>query len=319
MRRKLTVDLFENPFIYLKVRYIYLYTVVISIGIGFQLLLLDNSINLGIFSSLQEFEFTDPIYEYVFGFITYFVFAAIAIRQCKLHQVKIGCVIGKIPSRYSWKSLFFFCIFFFLFLKSLKTIIYYLTSSYFPEWVQSELINDVGILKLEESFAPALYAFFKYVIYTIFAFSIYYFITYGIVFHRFYSKWGIYKAFVFLLLMINILYFNISISTVFSVLYVLIECLLYLKYRTIILLVIFDLSLLAIDLFVETCRHLAGQDLISVAQIESEIGLSIAVFTITAPYIIYWLKQNWFDRDRLMPYFANAEKHKLEMQSKSGN
>ena len=307
MQKKLTVDLFENPFIYLKVRYIYLYACAISIGIGLQLFFIDSWIGLGIFSSTSESEFADPTYEYIFGIITYFVFGAIAFRQCKLHRIKIEYLIGKIPPHYSWKRLFLFSGLAFLFLRSLKMISYYLISLYYPESVQTQLFNDIGIFELEESFTPALYAVLKYGIHNIVAVTVAYFVTYGIVFHRFYSKWGIYKAFAFQVLMVIVFNLNNPISIPLAVIYMLLSCLLYIKYRTLILLAIFDLFLLAIDLIVEICRQLAGQDLISVAQLESEIGLSIAVFTITTPYIIYWLKQNWFDRDRPMPYFANAE------------
>lgn len=284
-------------------------------GIMVQLMLFDRLLNLNIFSDYQNFDFTDPFYEDIFSTISSIVIGAIATWQCKLHKVKIEYLIGNIPSKYNWKNLILLSISAFFFSYSVKAIGFYLTSFAFPIWVESRLVENVGIIQIKESFAPVIYAVAAYGFFSVINVSVYLFVYHGIFTHRFVSKWGVRRGIIYLILFICLPNFNSPVNTVSHIIYLLIDYLLYLKTKTIKLLIVFNLFILFIDVLIEVIRNFLGRDLISVAQLQSEIGFWLIAISITTPYLIYWFKHNWLKRDLVLPYFANANVDRVEESS----
>lgn len=131
-------------------------------------------------------------------------------------------------------------------------------------------------------------------------------VIHGIMLHRWASKWGDVKAILGIGLFYALTFYSNLISGFITGI---ILCLLYIKTRTLIVPIVFRLISILISLIIESYYFFAVQSSNDnvLQQFQSEFKLGIILFSISAPYLIWWLHKNWLNKNEELPYFANAQ------------
>jgi uncharacterized protein len=127
----------------------------------------------------------------------------------------------------------------------------------------------------------------------------------GIFLHRWAIKWGNTKAILGICLFSALMnYTNFINGFITGVLL----CLLYIKSRTLIVPIVFRLISVSINLIIEAYYFFMVQSNSDnlLQQFQSEFKLGIILFSISTPYLIWWLSKNWLNKNEELPYFANS-------------
>ncbi|MEG4860503.1 hypothetical protein QUB75_24220 [Microcoleus sp. K1-B6] len=304
----------DNPFSRIKVRHIFGWYCLLGTGIYFQIGMIGSTRGIQFDGKTPLDPFVDKIAE------TYLMILLLALvwRQCRLAGIEIKYLVGKVPDRYQWFPLVGLAIASVVFAIGVFRIFYYPLSFIVPSFVENLLISNRNgsiLMTASKTFFPALY-------YLIFA--IYYyatspifsaFILMAILLHRWAEKWGKTRTVIaFFLLSLN------SYNFIFSVIATFINAILYVKTRSLLVLIIFRalINLIWGVWNVSYTRFLDKQTGSNLDIFRSEVQLGVLFFVVSAPWVIGFIYKNWSVLKGPLPYFANAaEAEKIKADSET--
>ena len=304
----------DNPFSRIKVRHIFGWYLLFGLGIYFQMAMIGYTRGIPFDPKTPLDPFVDKIAE------TYLMILLLALvwRQCRLAGIEIKYLVGKVPDRYQWFPLVGLAIASVVFAIGVFRIFYYPLSFIVPSFVENLLINNRNssiLMTASKTFFPALY-------YLIFA--IYYyatspifsaFILMAILLHRWAAKWGKTRTVIaFFLLSLN------SYNFIFSVISTFINAILYVKTRSLLVLIIFRalINLIWGVWNVSYTTFLDKQTGSTLDIFRSEVQLGVLFFVVSAPWVIGFIYKNWSVLKGPLPYFANAaEAEKIKADSET--
>ena len=303
----------DNPFSIIKIRHIFGWYFLLALGILFQIQII--GYRLGIKFDLKAP--LDPLVEAILGIYLSILILALVWRQCRLAGIEIKYLVGKVPDRYQWLPLVGLAIASVVFALGVFRIFYYPLSFIVPSFVEKILIdnrNSSILITGSKSFFPALY-------YLIFA--IYYalspilsaFILMAIILHRWAAKWGNTRAIIAFFLLSLISYNFIS-----SVITTFINAILYVKTRSLLVLIIFLAvrSIIWVIWDLSSTTFLDNQAGSTLDVFRSQVQLGVLFFVVSAPWVIGFIYKNWSVLKGPLPYFANAtEAEKIKADSET--
>ncbi len=298
----------ENPFTKIKIRHFIVWFFLFCAMAGFQL-----GIISFILTSDTEIEKL-PYYEtIIMPFLIIFCFAlsiAWLVRQCRLVGIESKYLIGKIPDNFQWRELAGIAIATSFLSSGFWRISYYLLSFLFPSWINnfyqtSKATNAQNNLFII-IFSTREYQFIIENIYFILLIPLMMFLA-GFIIHRLTAKWGKKKSMLALFVFYIISAFpNILGSVTEFILFPF----LYLTSRTLLIPVI---SYLINWLFFSAwnfCWFLFGENnLIIKEDLNIILGLGIIYIVFSLPFIIYFVRKNWYVMKKPLPYFTNKEEN----------
>jgi len=303
----------DNPFSIIKIRHIFGWYLLLALGILFQIQII--GYRLGIKFDLKAP--LDPLLEAILGIYLSILILALVWRQCRLAGIEIKYLVGKVPDRYQWLPLVGLVIASVLFALGVFRIFYYPLSFIVPSFVEKILIDNRNsriLITGSKTFFPALY-------YLIFA--IYYalspilsaFFLMAIILHRWAAKWGNTRAIIAFFLLSLISYNFIS-----SVIATFINAILYVKTRSLLVLIIFLAvkNIIWVIWDLSSTTFLDNQPGSTLDVFRSQVQLGVLFFVVSAPWVIGFIYKNWSVLKGPLPYFANAsEAEKIKADSET--
>ena len=307
----------DNPFFLIKVRHIFGWFFLLTIGIYFQ---------IGMISSTRGIPFDgktplDPFVEEILGTYLMILVLALVWRQCRLAGIEIKYLVGKVPDRYQWFPLVGLAIAHVFFSIGLFRIFYYSLSFILPSFVEKILMDNINksiLIKASKTFAPAMYylilAIYRCTIGPIFSA----FIITAIMLHRWAAKWGNIRAIIALCLLFSAGFLAPNFIYIISA--ILIYVILYAKTRSLLIVIIF----MALENIISTSWYLSyttffGNQAGSTLDVfRSEVQLGVLFCVVSAPWVIGFIYKNWSVLKGPLPYFANAseaEKFKADSET----
>jgi membrane protease YdiL (CAAX protease family) len=294
----------ENPFYRIKARQIFLCFFLLTFGIAIQLIII---------SSIFNFDYKDPIFASFLAILILILAGAWLLRQCKLVGINLKQLIGKVPSNYQWLPLVGLVIARVLFSKGVFRLSYYPLSFIAPsfiEYILNDNINNNIFILASKTFSPALYYLLNslYIFVVIPLFNT--FVFQGIFLHRWAAKWGSRTAILALCILYGILIYQ---NVLGGISFILIYTLLYIKTRTLIVLIVARILETIIYVFWELFDFLftisSSTRTVSVLeQIRSEWRVGVFFFVLSAPWIVHFIYKNWPRPNEPLPYFANTSR-----------
>ena len=304
----------DNPFSRIKFRHIFGWLFLLTTAIYIQILMIGSTLGIKFDSKTP----LDPLVDKICGTYISILILALVWRQCRLAGIEIKYLVGKVPDRYQWLPLVGLAIASVVFAIGVFRIFYYPLSFIVPSVVEKILINNRNssiLITASKTFFPALY-------YLIFA--IYYhaispilsaFILMAIILHRWAAKWGNTLAIIaFFLLSL------MSSNFIYSVIATFIHAILYVKTRSLLVLIIF----LALKNIIWVIWDLSSTTFLdnrpgsTLDVFRSQIQLGVLFFALSAPWVISFIYKNWSVLKGPLPYFANAaEAEKIKADSET--
>jgi hypothetical protein len=304
----------DNPFSLIKVRHIFGWYFLLGIGIYFQIRMISSTRGI----PFDDKTPLDPLVSEILGIYLSILILALVWRQCRLAGIEIKYLVGKVPDRYQWLPLVGLAIASVVFALGVFRIFYYPLSFIVPSFVENLLIknrNNSILITAQTTFFPALYYL---------TFAIYYyaispissaFIFMAIILHRWAAKWGNTRAIIaFLLLSL------ISYNFIYSVISTFINAILYVKTRSLLVLIIFLAvkNIIWVIWDLSSTTFLDNQAGSTLDVFRSQIQLGVLFFALSAPWVIGFIYKNWSVLKGPLPYFANAsEAEKIKADSET--
>lgn len=306
----------DNPFFLIKVRHIFGWLFLLTMGIYFQIVMIGYTRGIKFDSKTP----LDPLVDEIFGTYVSILILAVLWRQCKLAGIEIKYLIGKVPDRYQWLSLVCLAIASVVFSICVFRIFYYPLSFIVPSFVEKILIDNRNrsiLITGSKTFYPALYyLFFVINRWTLDCICIAFILT-SIPLHRWATKWGNIPAIIAVCLLNIIFNYKYFLSIIFLIL---IYTILYLKTRSLVVLIVFialrNLTFTSWDL---SSTIFFGNQAGSVLDVfRSGVQLGVLFFVVSAPWVIGFIYKNWSVLKGPLPYFANAsEAEKIKADSET--
>jgi hypothetical protein len=306
----------DNPFSRIKLRHIFGWYLLFGLGIYFQMAMIGYTRGIQ-FDGKKPF---DPLVVAIFGTYLTILLLALVWRECRLAGIEIKYLVGKVPTHYELLPLVGLASASVVFSISVFRVFYYPLSFIVPSFLEKLLIDNrntsTSILNTpSQTFSPALY----YLISGIYSYAIspifYAFIFEAILLHRWAAKWGKTRAIIAFLLLPLISYNFIS-----SVIATFINVILYVKTRSLLVLIIFLALKNLIGgiwnlLYTTFLDNQAGSTL-DVFRFQVQLG--VLFFVVSAPWVIGFIYKNWSVLKGPLPYFANAwESEKIKADSET--
>jgi hypothetical protein len=237
-------------------------------------------------------------------------------RECRLAGIEIKYLVGKVPDRYQWLPLVGLALASLFFSLGVFRIFYYPLSFIVPSFVEKLLIDrKSSILSTPaETLFPALYYLISAIYYAIFP-IIFTFIFQAILLHRWAAKWGKTRAIIAFILLSLISYNFIS-----SVIATSINAILYVKTRSLLVLIIFVYLKFIISVIwnLSYKTFLDNQAGSTLDVFRSQVQLGVLFFALSAPWVSGLIYKNWSVLKGPLPYFANAaEAEKIKADSET--
>lgn len=287
----------ENPFQYLKLRWLVFW---------FFLMMIVFAIQLSIISELifkKSIDTESPFYnEIIIPILIILIFIFLIgwlLRQFDLIGIKTEHLIGKIPPHYKWLNLVTLVIGHSFMFSGIYRILAYLISFIYPEYVQFHLEKyALEFLQSPDSLSETL-------LFSIFGIMLY-FIT-VVVLHRLSYKWGQKNTFIifalfYFILGLHFIPFMFAYLTEF-----IIFPLIYLESLSFIVLIISCL----IDFLINNIWFWFRINIINdlyvtnIAQLREQLWLGILYLILGTPIIVSFLRKNWHKLKEPLPYFIN--------------
>ena len=302
----------DNPFSRIKLRHIFGWFFLLTMGISFQ---------IGIIASTRGIKFDsktpfDPLVGPIFGTYLTILVLALVWRECRLAGIEIKYLVGKVPDRYQWLPLVGLAIASLFFSLGVFRIFYYPLSFIVPSFVEKLLIdrNSSILIRPAATLFPALYYLISAIYYAILP-LIFTFIFQAILLHRWAAKWGKTRAIIAFILLSLISYNFIS-----SVIATSINAILYVKTRSLLVLIIFVYLKILISVIwnLSYKTFLDNQAGSTLDVFRSQVQLGVLFFVVSAPWVIGFIYKNWSVLKGPLPYFANAsEAEKIKADSET--
>jgi hypothetical protein len=305
----------DNPFFLIKVRHIFGWYLLLGLGIYFQIAMISSTRGI----PFDGKTLLDPLVEAIFGTYLTILILALVWRQCRLAGIEIKYLVGKVPDRYQWLPLVGLAIASVVFALGVFRIFYYPLSFIVPSFVEKILIdnrNSSILITGSKTFYPALY----YLIFALNTSTITCicnaFILTSILLHRWAAKWGKTRAMIVFFLLPLISYDNF----IYSVITTFINAMLYVKTRSLLVLIIFmALKNIIWGIWnVSYTTFLDNQPGSTLDVFRSQVQLGVLFFALSAPWVIGFIYKNWSVLKGPLPYFANAaEAEKIKADSET--
>ncbi len=302
----------DNPFSRIKVRHIFGWLLLLTIGMGVQ---------IGIISYTRgiKLDFKEPLISLIFGIYLSIFIVGLVWRQCRLAGIEIKYLVGKLPDRYQWLPLVCLAIASVVFTISVFRIFYYPLSFIIPSFVEKILIEnrDTRILiTASTTFSPVLYYLISAIQYCVVS-PLFSGLFLCIILHRWAAKWGNIPAIIAFCLLYTIFGANFFISILILTLTYLI---LYLRTRSLLVIITFmalrNIVLTIWSLFQSVFVDNQTGSVLDIFR--SQIQLSVLFFALSAPWVIGFIYKNWYVLKGPLPYFANAaEAEKIKADSET--
>jgi hypothetical protein len=297
----------HNPFYRIKFLPIFGWLLLLAIGLSIQLEVISSS-------SGVKLDTKDPLVSKILGIYLSIWLLALVWRQCRLAGIEIKYLVGKVPDRYQWLPLVGLAIASLVFGVGVFRIFYYPLSFIVPSFVKillTEKRNTSILITASKTFFPALYylivAIYDYAISPIFSAWII-----AIILHQLVAKLGKISA-IRSFFMLSIIY-PVSVSSTF------IPAILYIKTRSLLVLIIFmALQKLIGGIWnLSSTTFLGNQAGNTLDVFRSQIQLGVLFFALSAPWVIGFIYKNWSVLKGPLPYFANAaEAEKIKADSET--
>jgi uncharacterized protein len=285
----------KNPFLRLKARYLFVWSLVILLLLGIGSGLLAPSINLNL---------NDPI---LFPILYTLFFAILCLYLAKLggYQLDLGQVLGRQPSQQQWVTYIAFVPVLLLFSLSAFFVSFYLVSWVAPDFVES-ILQEKLLEPESQTIAPFLYKALTIISLVVVAPIAEEFIFRGILLQRWAVKWDTRSALLASSLIFGILHANILGLTIFG----LMMGLFYIKTRSLFVPIIChalnNLLALSLELFSPESSDAAID---SVAEFRSGWWVGVLLLAISAPWIVRFIYKNFPGKNAPIPYFANSNRN----------
>jgi hypothetical protein len=293
----------DNPFSRIKLLRIFGWLLLLAIALIIQLEIISSSSGI-------KLDPKDPLVSEILGIYLSIWLLALVWRQCRLAGIEIKYLVGKVPDRYQWLPLVGFAIASLVFTLGVFRIFYYPLSFIVPFFVEKLLTdqrNTSILITASKTFFPALYylivAIYDYAISPISSASIL-----AIILHKLGKSSGLISFF-----MITIIY-PVSVSSTF------IPAILYVKTRSLLVLIIF----MALQKLIGGIWNLSSTTFLdnqagnTLDVFRSQIQLGVLLFALSAPWVIGFIYKNWSVLKGPLPYFANAaEAEKIKADSET--
>jgi len=302
----------DNPFSRIKVRHIFGWFFLLTIGIYFQIAMIGHTPGI-------QFDSEEPLVNEIVWIYLLILILALVWRQCRLGGIEIKYLVGKVPYHYQWLPLVGLTIANVFFSIGAFYIFYYPLSFIVPSFVE-EILNDYRntsiLITASKTFYPALY----YLILAIdlCAISPIFggFISICII-HRWAAKWGNIRAIIAICLL-NIIFINPYFMS--SIISGLIYVILYAKTRRLLVVIILE----CLTNIISTIGNLLGTVVVdnqtgsTLDIFRSQVQLGVLFFVVSAPWVIGFIYKNWSVLKGPLPYFANAsEAEKIKADSET--
>jgi uncharacterized protein len=302
----------DNPFSRIKLRHIFGWFFLLTMGISFQIGMIASTRGIKIDGKAP----LDPLFGPIFGTYLTILILALVWRECRLAGIEIKYLVGKVPTHYQWLPLVGLAIASLFFSLGVFRIFYYPLSFIVPSFVEKLLIdrNSSILITPAGTIFPALYYLIFAIYYAIFPMIIT-FIFQAILLHRWAAKWGKTRAIIAFLLLSLISYNFIS-----SVIATSINTILYLKTRSLLVLIIFVYLKIIISVIWNLSYKifLDNQAGSTLDIFRSQVQLGVLFFVVSAPWVIGFIYKNWSVLKGPLPYFANAaEAEKIKADSET--
>ena len=293
----------DNPFSRIQLWSIFGWLLLLATGLSIQLEIISSSSGIKLDSK-------DPLVREIVGIYLSIWVLALVWRQCRLAGIEIKYLVGKVPDRYQWLPLVGLAIASMVFALGVFRIFFYSLSFIVPSFVEKLLTdkrNTSILITASKTFFPALYylivAIYTYAISPIFSASIV-----AIILH----KWGNTSAIIYLFLL-SIIY-PVTVSSLF------IPAILYVKTRSLLVLIIFRAlqQLIGAIWNLSSTTFLDNQAGNTLDVFRSQVQLGVLFFVVSAPWVIGFIYKNWSVLKGPLPYFANAsEAEKIKADSET--
>ncbi|MBD2354333.1 CPBP family intramembrane metalloprotease [Tolypothrix sp. FACHB-123] len=288
----------SNPFLKLKVRNLCLRALLLTIGLG---------IVLGLVQGLLKVKFNSQVmtlvlYILIFGFLCLW-----EIADFNRFGIRLQYVVGRVPKKHKWLPMAGLVLLIILFSLSAYLVSFYLLSLAAPSFVENvmrQLANSPSPRNTESPFYNLLAA----IVYIVIAPITEEFLFRGIILQRWASKWGITTALIISGVMFGMLHANVLGLSLFGI----IMGVLYIKTRTLIVPIAchaFNNSLaVGMGLLAsgsKTTTSMTNQ----IEQLRSIWWFGVVLMLISLPLLARFLYRNWPRQNTLIPYFINSFQH----------
>lgn len=184
-------------------------------------------------------------------------------------------------------------------------LLFYGLAAFAPDRLESILQNSSLFLSAEDASYSFAYNFFSAFVLIIVAPIVEEFLFRGIIFQRFATRWKIGTGIIWSSILFGLLHFNPIGLAVFSV----IATLLYLKTHTLIIPILFhgiNNGIVAIVSW-STLNLAVTQPSLDEVQSMATLGWGVGLMVISAPVLIWFIKQNWVKPEDILPYTHNLK------------
>lgn len=282
----------DNPFLKLKVRYLFI--------VSFLLILLIGLMG-GIIINYIGFNPKDPIIVYVYYCLIFGLFFLWLLRRFRQLKINAKYMIGNFPIGYSWLGVAGLVIAVLMCSMGVALLSFYFLSLVAPSFLDS-LLKSIAASKPENSSVPILFETIKFISFIVVAPVTEEFIFRGILLHRFATKWGITPAILISSFIFGCLHVNPIGLSIFG----LVMALLYLKGRTLFVPMVAhainNFVALGLQFFSKTSNSH------STNTASSYLWTGLVFLALSAPFLVRFIFQNWPNQRVHLPYFANLSR-----------
>jgi hypothetical protein len=249
-------------------------------------------------------DFTDPIvtpcfYLFLFGGASGWV-----IWQYRQRGIQLRSLLGPWPSPIRWRAIWGLWITLFLFSLGAFQVSFTLLSFLTPQLVESTLQETI-FLGPEKTAWPWLYNVLMVGILVVAAPVLEEFLFRGFLLHRWGTRWRLGTAVILSSVLFGVLHSNIVGLTVFG----LVMALLYLRSRSLGLVMIVHSLNNAIAACLEIATRLLGADLQpSLATFRANVWLGLLFLAVSTPWVVRFVRQNWPVTQAPLPYFDPGDR-----------
>ncbi|HEY9614529.1 CPBP family intramembrane glutamic endopeptidase [Allocoleopsis sp.] len=282
----------DNPFLKLKVRYLFI--------VFFLLILLIGLIG-GIIINYTGFNPKDPIIVYIYYCLIFGCFFLWLLRRFRQLKINAKYMIGHFPIGYNWLLVAGLVIAVLICSMGVALLSFYFLSLVAPSFLDS-LLKSISASKLQNSSVPILFEIIKTISFIVVAPVTEEFIFRGILLHRFATKWGITPAILVSSFIFGCLHVNPIGLSIFGIM----MALLYLKSRTLFV----PMAAHAMNNFVALGLQFFSKtsNSHSTNAASSYLWVGLIFLALSAPFLVRFMFKNWPNQRVPLPYFANISR-----------
>ncbi|MDZ7958858.1 MAG: type II CAAX endopeptidase family protein [Aulosira sp. DedQUE10] len=288
----------HNPFLKLRVRNLFLRGLLLSVGLGIALGVVQGSSGVKLNTQIV----TLVLYIFIFGFLCLWELA-----DFNRFGINLKYVIGRVPNKHKWLPMVGLVLLILLFSLSAYLVSFYLLSLAAPTFVEG-VMRQVASSPSPRTTSPPFYNLLAAIAYIIVAPITEEFLFRGIILQRWATKWGIQSALVVSGILFGLLHANVLGLSLFGI----IMGVLYIKTRTLIVPIAchaFNNSI-AVGMGLLSSGSKTTTSAVNVLeQLRSSWWLGLLIMLISLPLLVRFLYRNWPRKDALAPYFINSSQN----------